>query len=166
MHVVNHLNGEEMNESRNVKTESARIVRGNVKDLSELKSSDFDVLFMPGGFGAAKNWSDFGVKGADMTVHDDVAAVLKDFHAAKKYIGLCCISPVVAAKVFGTQSGGPGATLTLGCRGDNWPYNGSIDAATSFGNTLVEKEINQICHDEVNRIVSGPAYMRGDASPK
>ena len=118
--------------------ESARIARGDVKPLTELKSNDFDALFMPGGFGAAKNWSDFAVKGADMTVHNDVSAVMKDFHAAKKYIGLCCISPIVAAKVFGTKSGGPGLKLTLGCRGDDWPYNGSIDAATSFGNELVE----------------------------
>ena len=52
--------------------ESARIARGNIKPLSELKSADFDCLFMPGGFGAAKNWSDFGFEGADMTVHEDV----------------------------------------------------------------------------------------------
>jgi len=145
--------------------ESARIARGNVKPLTELKASDFDVLFMPGGFGAAKNWSDFGVKGAEMVVQDDVSAVMKDFHAAQKYIGMCCISPVVAAKVFGTNSGGPGLKMTLGCRGDDWPYNGSIDAATSFGNELVEAGIDQVVHDETNRIVTSPAYMKGNASP-
>lgn len=164
MHVVNHLNGEDMKEARNVMTESARIARGNVKAISELKVADFDVLFLPGGFGAAKNWSDFGVKGAEMSVQEDVASVLKDFHGAKKYIGMSCIAPVVAAKVFGSKYGGPGIKLTLGCRGDNWPYNGAIDAATSFGNTLEEIDINGVCHDETNKIVTGPAYMRGDAS--
>ena len=52
--------------------ESARIARGNVKDLAELQSKDFDALFVPGGFGAAKNLSDFGIKGADMEVKPDV----------------------------------------------------------------------------------------------
>jgi enhancing lycopene biosynthesis protein 2 len=41
MHVVNHLYGEEMKESRNVMVESARIARGDVKDLAELSASDY-----------------------------------------------------------------------------------------------------------------------------
>ena len=101
-HVVNHTNGEEQAETRNVLLESARIARGNVKDLAELQAKDFDALFVPGGFGAAKNLSDFGIKGADMEVKPDVSQVLKDFHQNQKYIGLCCISPIIAAKVFGT----------------------------------------------------------------
>jgi len=48
--------------------ESARIARGNVKPLSELKASDYDCLIVPGGFGAAKNLSDYAFKGAEMTV--------------------------------------------------------------------------------------------------
>ena len=145
--------------------ESSRIARGNVKALSELKASDYDALFVPGDFGAAKNFSDFAFKGAEMTVQDDVSSVFKDFHASKKYMGLACISPVVAAKVFGTKSGGPGIQMTLGCKGDNWPYNGAIDAAESFGNEIVERAVNQVCHDEKNKIVTSPAYMRGDANP-
>lgn len=40
---------------RNVLVESARIARGKVTALSELKSSNFDAVVFPGGFGAAKN---------------------------------------------------------------------------------------------------------------
>ncbi|EMV9186173.1 isoprenoid biosynthesis glyoxalase ElbB, partial [Escherichia coli] len=58
-HVVNHLTGEEMAESRNVLVESARIARGDVKDVRDAKVEDFDALVVPGGFGAAKNLSDF-----------------------------------------------------------------------------------------------------------
>lgn len=78
---------------------------------------------------------------------------------------MCCISPIIAAKVFGTASGGPGIKMTLGCRGENWPYNGSIDAATSFGNELVELDVNAVCLDEKNKIVTAPAYMKGNAKP-
>jgi len=38
-----------------VLTESARVARGAVSSLSDLKASDFDLLVIPGGFGAAKN---------------------------------------------------------------------------------------------------------------
>jgi len=67
---------------------------------------------------------------------------------------------VVAAKVFGTTSGGPGLKLTLGCRGDDWPYNGTIDVAKGFGNTLVDCDVDSVCHDEKNRVVTCPAYMK------
>lgn len=69
---------------------------------------------------------------------------MKEFHAAKKYIGLCCISPILAAKVFGKNSGGNGAKLTLGCKGSesDWPYQGAIDAASGFGNDMVEVDID------------------------
>ena len=75
---------------------------------------------MPGGFGAAKNLSTFAFKGAELEVDGEMTRVLQDFHKEKKAIGLCCIAPVIAAKVF------PGATLTLGKRGEGWPYEGSL----------------------------------------
>jgi len=118
------MKGEESPGPRNIMEESARIARGNVKSIDELSSNDFDAIFIPGGFGAAKNLSDFGVKGADMEVKREVTKVIQDFHEAKKYMGLCCISPIVAAKVLGTSNGGPGVKLTLGSKGseENWPY--------------------------------------------
>ena len=100
-HVVNHLTGEEQQQTRNVMEESSRISRGDCKALSDLKAQDFDALLIPGGFGAAKNLCDFGFKGADMTVQADIEKVLKDFHSMNKVIGLTCIAPVIAAKVFG-----------------------------------------------------------------
>lgn len=42
-------------ESRNVLVESARIARGAVKPITELSSASADAVFLPGGFGAAKN---------------------------------------------------------------------------------------------------------------
>ena len=58
--------------------EAARIARGNVKSIQDLKVDEFDAIFMPGGVGATKHWSDFALKGADqMKVRDDVQNVLK-----------------------------------------------------------------------------------------
>ena len=60
-HVVNHLTGEPMSETRNVLVESARIARGNVIKLSETDVHSFDALVMPGGFGTAKNFTTWAV---------------------------------------------------------------------------------------------------------
>ena len=157
-HVVDHTSGSEMTDhKRNVMKESARIARGAITPLSQLKASDADAVIIPGGFGAAKNLSDFGFKGADMSVNDDVARVLKDFRTAGKPIGLCCIAPVIAAKVFGSE----GVQVTLGKKGDEseWPYGGAIDAAKSFGANVAEKSVNEVCVDEKNKIVTSPAFM-------
>ena len=80
-HVVNHMTGEEQEAPRNVMEESARIARGNVKDLAELKATDYDALLIPGGFGAAKNLCTFGFDGADMKVHDDIEKTLREFRS-------------------------------------------------------------------------------------
>ncbi|NP_001120061.1 uncharacterized protein LOC100145051 [Xenopus tropicalis] len=109
MHVVSHTKGQPTKETRNVLEESARIARGNIKDLKDLDVSEYDAVIIPGGFGVAKNLSTWAVKGKDCSVAKEVEAVIKGFHGAKKPIGLCCISPVLAAKLF------PGCELTVGC---------------------------------------------------
>ena len=76
--------------------ESARIARGPVRPLSQLTAADAEAVVIPGGFGAAKNLSDFGFKGADMSVNPEVERVLKGFQAAQ-FVLYC---PIIAAKVF------------------------------------------------------------------
>ena len=101
-----------------------------MKDLKELKSEDYDVVLIPGGFGAAKNLSDYAFKGKDMGVAPEIERVLKDFHSNKKPIGLACIAPIVAARVFGQNFGGPGVTITLGgMMGSSWPYAETVEIA-------------------------------------
>ncbi|MEI7893566.1 MAG: isoprenoid biosynthesis glyoxalase ElbB, partial [Myxococcales bacterium] len=93
MHVINHLNGDVMPETRNVLVEAARIARGKVEDVNKAKVADLDALIFPGGFGAAKNLSDFAVKGAGATVDPDVRVISEAMQAAKKPIGFICIAP-------------------------------------------------------------------------
>jgi len=31
--------------------------------------------------------------------------------------------------------------MTLGCKGDDWPYGGTIDVAKGFGNELVDTDV-------------------------
>ncbi|WP_332727084.1 isoprenoid biosynthesis glyoxalase ElbB [Pseudomonas sp. ESBL9] len=148
MHVINHLTGEEMPESRNVLVESARIARGEVKDIREANVEDFDALIVPGGFGAAKNLSDFAVKGAECTVQPDVLALAEAFAEASKPVGLMCISPAMAAKIYG-----PGVICTIGNDAD------TATVVNKMGATHQECEVSDIVEDKARKLVSTPAYM-------
>lgn len=151
--VIDHLRDTPMSESRNCLVEAARIARGNIKPLSELKASGYDAVVFPGGFGAAKNLCTFAKDGKAMTVKPDVERVVKDFHGAGKAIGLCCIAPVIAAKVL------PGVTVTLGAEGD------APAAVRSWGSKHQVAPVDQAVVDESFKVATAPAYMYGDANP-
>ncbi|MFG0274674.1 MAG: isoprenoid biosynthesis glyoxalase ElbB [Phycisphaerales bacterium] len=154
---IDHLAGKPTGQKRRVLTESARIARGEVKALTECKASAFDAVFFPGGFGAAKNLCDFATKGADCTVQPEVARVIREFHSAEKPIGMCCIAPVLAAKVLGRAGGGPGCRLTLGAPSE------ASKAAEKLGATHEAAPVTAAVVDAKNRLVTAPAYMYGDA---
>lgn len=97
-HVINHLTGEEMPESRNVLVESARIARGAIKDIREADADEFDALIIPGGFGAAKNLSNFAVEGANCSVQTELLALAEAFAESGKPVGLICVSPALLPK--------------------------------------------------------------------
>ncbi|SDN81110.1 Enhancing lycopene biosynthesis protein 2 [Pseudomonas arsenicoxydans] len=148
LHVINHLTGDEMPESRNVLVESARIARGNIKDIREANVEDFDALIVPGGFGAAKNLSNFAIEGAGCTVQPDVLALTEAFAEAGKPVGLICISPALAAKIYG-----PGVTCTIGNDAD------TAAAMNKMGATHADCAVTDIVEDKARKLVSTPAYM-------
>lgn len=153
-HVINHLTGKpEAGQHRNMLVESARIARGHIRPLKELKAGDFDAVFFPGGFGAAKNLCTFATSGPDCEVNRQVERVLKDFHAAGKPIGMCCIAPVIAAKVFGKSAGGPGCSVTIG------DDKSTASAIETMGSRNVSKEVTETNVDSANFLVTTPAYM-------
>ena len=156
MHVVDHIQGAPSEETsiRSVKVESARIVRGNIADISTLNVNDFDALIVPGGFGIAKNFSTFATAGKEMVVNEAVSAVLVAFHKAKKPIGLSCVAPILIGKVL------PQVKITLGkASGEDWPWAGIFNALKDMGANVVECEADAIVIDTENRVVTGPAYM-------
>lgn len=146
-HVINHLTGEEMPEKRNVLVESARIARGQVKDLKEFSASDFDAILFPGGFGLAKNLCSFAFDGADCKVNSDVEKALKEMHNANKPIGALCIAPVLIAKILGTVE------VSIGQDSE------TAKAISAMGATHVNTTHGEIVFDKENRIVSSPCYM-------
>ena len=153
MHVVDHLKGEPTDETRNVLVESARIARGAVEELSGLKMDEFDALVMPGGFGVAKNLSEFATKGADASVDEDLVRVVGEAHRAGKPIGAICISPAVLAAAL--KQVGSSATLTIG------NDEGTASAVEALGSTHQACPVNEAVFDAEHKIASTPAYMLG-----
>ena len=146
-HVINHITGEEMNESRNVLVESARIARGQIRDLKQLDPTSCDGLLFPGGFGAAKNLSTWAFKGAEASVLPEVEEAIKGMLALKKPIGALCISPVILARVLGKVD------LTIG------DDESTIDALESLGANHVYTTHGEVVVDPDHNLVTTPCYM-------
>jgi len=149
--VVNHLTGEATGEKRNVLVESARIARGNIKDISKVRAADIDGLIIPGGFGAAKNLSNFAVKGKDAVVNGDVKRLLNDMVTTAKPVGAICIAPATLTKAL--EGKNPEVTI-----GNDIGTAGAIEA---MGGQHKECSVDMIHVDSNNKLVTTPAYMIG-----
>lgn len=153
-HVINHITGEVMNESRNVLTEAARIARGKIRALKEYRADEFDALIFPGGFGVAKNLCTYAVDGPDFYVDRIVEEAIRSTHNAGKPIGALCISPVLITRVLGD------ITVTIGS-----------DAATvadiiKLGGRHENKNHGEVSVDMKNLIVTTPCYMLDATLPE
>lgn len=146
-HVMNHYTKEEMPEKRNMLVEAARIARGDIHPLTELKSADFDAVVFPGGYGAAKNLFTYAMKGTKAVVDAEVERVIKDFHAQRKPIGALCISPVLLAKVLGN------ITITVGTD------EKTIHDVETFGAQHINTQQTEVIADKENMVFTTPCYM-------
>lgn len=148
--VINHLTSNETGEKRNVLVESARIARGSIRDIKEVKATELDALFFPGGFGAAKNLCDFAMKGAAASVNPDVARLLKEMAGAGKPIGAVCIAPAFIAAVLGRDYS---PTLTIGNDA------GTAAEIDKTGAKHQDCQVTDFVVDRKNKLVTSPAYM-------
>ena len=151
MHVINHYTGQEMDEFRNVLVESARIARGDIKDMAEVTGGDLDALIIPGGFGVAKNLSDYAMSGAECSINPDVYRLVSEMVLLKKPIGAICIAPAMMAKILAEQN--QSATMTIG------KDETTAKDIQAMGSTHKECPVEEMVIDEENNIVTTPAYM-------
>ncbi len=146
-HVIDHTKGEPTNEKRNVLVEAARIARGAIQPLSEYKPENFDALFLPGGFGAAKNLSTVAFDGPGCSVEEETHRAVKETHAADKPIGALCIAPAVIAKIL------QGVTVTIG------QDEGTAQAIEAMGGNHMTTNHGEVIIDEANKVATTPCYM-------
>lgn len=145
----NHITSGNHDEKRNILVESARIARGDIKDITELKSSDFDALVLPGGFGAALHLSTWAKDGANAEINHILKKAIESFYNDKKPIGAICIAPTIIAKVLGKHK----ITVTIG---------NDVETAQEIQKTgAIHKNCLAVDYivDKENKIISTPAYM-------
>ncbi|MDG1752594.1 MAG: isoprenoid biosynthesis glyoxalase ElbB [Thalassotalea sp.] len=153
-HVMNHIKGAEDNSrNRNILEESARIARGKIKDIITLNADTFDALFIPGGFGVAKNNCTFALAGSNATVDELVSKKILDFKNANKPIGAICIAPALIGLILGELK----PKMTVGQESE---VSQEIE---KLGVVHQPCETTQCIVDEVNKIITTPAYMSDDA---
>lgn len=148
MHVVDHLTGQPVaGATRDILHESARITRGKVEPLTNLHAADFEAIFLPGGYGAAKNLSTFATQGPAGAVIPQLASVLRDFRQAGKPIGAVCIAPAVVVMALGEGE------VTIGSD------PGTAAAIETLGGLHTVCPVAQAHVDAERRIVTAPAFM-------
>ncbi|HAZ14030.1 MAG: isoprenoid biosynthesis protein ElbB [Bdellovibrionales bacterium GWA2_49_15] len=152
-HVISHLSGNELQETRNILEESARIARGNIQDITKVRPDSLDALILPGGYGVAKNLCKFAFDGSKATVLPEVKVLVNIIHQQQKPIGAICIAPALIALLFGQEH----IRLTIGSDPD------TAQEIEKTGAKHVVCAVDQICADQVSKIVTTPAYMYSDA---
>ncbi len=151
--VIDHLTQEPMRETRNVLREAARIARGAIRDVATVKASEIDALILPGGFGAAKNLSDFADRGANCTVQPAVERLVGECLAQSKPVGAICIAPATLAAIAGRRA--IKARLTIGNDVN------VAKAIIALGCYHEDQPVTEITVDADHKVVTTPAYMLG-----
>lgn len=147
-HVINHLTGAESSESRNILVESSRIVRGEITSLEQMDVTKLDAVIIPGGFGVAKNLSDFVTAGDKLTPDTELKNKIRQIHHAGKPIGFICIAPALIPHLLEKT-----VKLTIG----NDPE--TITVLESMGANHVICPVDEVVIDKQNKIVTTPAWM-------
>lgn len=158
-HVVNHINGEEMKEERNMLVEAARIARGAITDINEIDPADLDALVIPGGFGSAKNFTSWAFDGPEGSILPEVKLLIVNLMNIGKPITALCVSPVVVAKAL--QDSDISVGLTIGSDQEDSPYDikGFTDGLAATGAKTEMKTASQVHVDRKNKMVTAPCYM-------
>lgn len=146
--VINHLTGQPMiGDERSVLVESARIARGNVRDLASVLTEGLDGAIVPGGYGATRVLCDHARAGRDARVLPVVERFLKELYAAKRPTGYLCLAPVVAARVFG----GTRPKLGVGAQGP-------VSDMEAMGADVQTLSARDIAVDRDHRFVCAAAF--------
>lgn len=160
VHTINHITGEEMPEKRNMMIESARISRGNIHDISTINPADLDALVLPGGFGNAKNFTNWAFEGASGSIHPAIKLLLVNMINIGRPIVALCVSPIVIAKALEGSSFSP--KLTIGSTEQATPYSieDFSNGLKQTGATVYLKTTHEIEFDANLNIISAPCYMQ------
>jgi enhancing lycopene biosynthesis protein 2 len=135
LHVVDHTTGDEMPGERGVLAEAARLGRGRVGRLEELRPEGTDALAIPGGYGVGKNlMTGFADPGARPEVRPAVRGLLEHYLEERKPVALVSLAKLLLESVV----------------------------AGAFTERLRTEAPDQVYEDAERRILYTPGYLVGD----
>ncbi len=160
-HVLNHMTGEEIEQTRNVLVESARIARGNILSLSNANPDELDALAIPGGFGTAKNHTNWAFEGADGIIDPEVRDFILAFVKTGKPVAAMCMAPTTVAKALEGVDMPAKPKLTVGTTEQSSPYDikAISEGMEKLGVNPIMCEKDSLVTDDINNIISSPCYM-------
>tara|TARA_Y100000588_G_C14201686_1_gene902782 strand:+ start:197 stop:838 length:642 start_codon:yes stop_codon:yes gene_type:complete len=147
--VVNHLSNKATDGKRRILDESARLVRGNIKNIKEACVAGYDAIIIPGGFGAVSNLCNWGVAKEKFSLNLDFHGFMEQVISLKKPIGFICIAPMMIPYLY------QDAILTIGNDKD------LAREIADLGGKHIDCNAEDIVIDQVNKIISTPANMVG-----
>jgi enhancing lycopene biosynthesis protein 2 len=152
--VVDHLTGEATLEKRNTLRESARICRGEIKDLKELSGKDVEGLILPGGYGVIKNLSQSLGSSENQYLKTDkeVQRIIREMYRRKKPIGVCGLASLLVAAALRDILDTP-LTLTIGKEPE------LIRQIEQMGAIHVLSKGTEAVMDSEHKVVSAPAGL-------
>ena len=158
-HVINHLTGDEMHEERNMLVESARIARGQIREISTIAPAELDAIVIPGGFGSAKNFTKWAFSGPEGEINPKVKLLIVNMINVGKPVVALCVSPIVVAKAMQNSSIHP--SMTIGSDQAQSPYdiNAFSDGLKATGAETSMHTVQEIHIDSENKIITAPCYM-------
>lgn len=146
---LNHLTQQPEATPRHMRVEAARIARGQVQPLHAAQADQLAALLLPGGFGAARNLSNWAELQERAQVDETLAALIRAMHGAHKPLLAICIAPALLACVLGRQ----GITVTVG------HDLGTAQAIEKTGAHHQSCAVTDCVADTHHRIITTPAYM-------
>ena len=108
---TNHLTQKPTGQQRNILQEAARIARGDIQPLEELRAQNFDALGLSWWV-----WCEpfiFAIlerKGSGGKIDPQVVRIVKEFSESRKPIAAICIAPAIMALALGEK----GVNVTIG----------------------------------------------------
>jgi len=102
---VDHLTGEAVaGEERDILRESARLWRGRVQRLDEVRPEHLEALIIPGGYGPVVNFSTgFAKSGEKRAVLPEVETFVRHFLEQRKPIGCISLGEIPVRTILGQE---------------------------------------------------------------
>jgi enhancing lycopene biosynthesis protein 2 len=150
--VIDHLNQQVLLDKRNVLSESARIVWGEIKELKDLAGRDVEGMILPGGNGVIKNLTDSLGDEEYLKLNPDIRRIIREVYRRKKPIGACGLASLIVASALRDILEAP-LTITVG------KDPKLIRQIEQLGAVHVISKGTEAVVDSEHRIVSTPASL-------